>query len=161
MPEIESGSRQDQHIEFQVYMGNGVLQFMLLSGNIHQFQEKVIGIIVHIFSTPIMMSTLVTPFLCPVQLGALAVFIRQTNIIWMLFVLCTKVINISLGHQRDSMKDDESIEKTNQINPKNSVIMSSNLRKRKSNGNADIHKRARPRAISVSMAPKPGFLLHG
>ncbi|XP_021912123.1 dol-P-Glc:Glc(2)Man(9)GlcNAc(2)-PP-Dol alpha-1,2-glucosyltransferase isoform X2 [Carica papaya] len=90
-------------------------------------------------------------------LGALAVFIRQTNIIWMLFVLCTKVINISLGHQRDSMKDDESIEKTNQINPKNSVIMSSNLRKRKSNGNADIHKRARPRAISVSMAPKPGL----
>ncbi|KAJ6331673.1 hypothetical protein OIU76_010125 [Salix suchowensis] len=37
-------------------------------------------------------------------LGAYAVFIRQTNIVWMLFVACTGVMDITLAHQRESLK---------------------------------------------------------
>ncbi|KAJ6699601.1 ALPHA-12-GLUCOSYLTRANSFERASE ALG10 [Salix purpurea] len=35
-------------------------------------------------------------------LGAYAVFIRQTNIVWMLFVACTGVMDITLAHQREN-----------------------------------------------------------
>ncbi|RZB52533.1 Dol-P-Glc:Glc(2)Man(9)GlcNAc(2)-PP-Dol alpha-1,2-glucosyltransferase isoform D [Glycine soja] len=40
-------------------------------------------------------------------IGAFAVVIRQTNIIWVLFVACTGIINISVAHAKHSTKTDE------------------------------------------------------
>lgn len=71
------------------------------------------------------------------QLGALAVVIRQTNIVWILFVCCCEVINITLVGQRDKIDVDDtdySVRKNSRPTPKNSV---SNLRKRKVSTAAD------------------------
>lgn len=71
------------------------------------------------------------------QLGALAVVIRQTNIIWILFVCCNEVINITLAGQKEKIDGDDtdfSIRKNSRVTPKNSV---SNLRKRKVSSSAD------------------------
>ncbi|XP_062095641.1 dol-P-Glc:Glc(2)Man(9)GlcNAc(2)-PP-Dol alpha-1,2-glucosyltransferase [Humulus lupulus] len=73
-------------------------------------------------------------------LGALAVVIRQTNIIWMLFVASSEVINITLGQQRDKVDIDDasvSIRKNGQQAPENNAILSSNLRKRKISSKVD------------------------
>lgn len=70
-------------------------------------------------------------------LGALAVVIRQTNIIWLLFVCCNEVINITLAGQKEKIDGDDtdfSIRKNSRVTPKNSV---SNLRKRKVSSSAD------------------------
>ncbi|XP_019462271.1 PREDICTED: dol-P-Glc:Glc(2)Man(9)GlcNAc(2)-PP-Dol alpha-1,2-glucosyltransferase isoform X1 [Lupinus angustifolius] len=40
--------------------------------------------------------------------GAFAVVIRQTNIIWVLFVACTAIIDISLMHRKDNARTTES-----------------------------------------------------
>lgn len=43
-----------------------------------------------------------------IQIGALAVVIRQTNIIWVLLVACTGIINISLTHGKKNTKSVKS-----------------------------------------------------
>ncbi|XP_012091633.1 dol-P-Glc:Glc(2)Man(9)GlcNAc(2)-PP-Dol alpha-1,2-glucosyltransferase isoform X2 [Jatropha curcas] len=66
-------------------------------------------------------------------LGAFAVFIRQTNIIWMLFVACTGVIDTTLVHQIKNVKADELDESgkgTVRLIPNNSVSASSGMRRR-------------------------------
>ncbi|XP_044495523.1 dol-P-Glc:Glc(2)Man(9)GlcNAc(2)-PP-Dol alpha-1,2-glucosyltransferase isoform X1 [Mangifera indica] len=71
-------------------------------------------------------------------LGTLAVFIRQTNIIWMLFVACTGIINITLAHSRSVKKVDNShvsVRKISHLTPSSTAMVISNLRKRKSKGN--------------------------
>ena len=68
------------------------------------------------------------------QLGALSVVVRQTNIIWMLFVACTGVIDIALVHPRGNMKADdfhESIRNSGSPTPKKSITGEPKLRKRK------------------------------
>ncbi|XP_050381341.1 dol-P-Glc:Glc(2)Man(9)GlcNAc(2)-PP-Dol alpha-1,2-glucosyltransferase [Argentina anserina] len=72
-------------------------------------------------------------------LGALAVVIRQTNIVWILFVCCSEVINITLVGQRDKIDVDDAdflVVESSRPTPKNSV---SNLRKRKVNSSADTN----------------------
>lgn len=74
------------------------------------------------------------------QLGVLAVVIRQTNIVWMLFVCCCEVINITLGGQRDKIDVDDtdfSIRKNVELTPANSITLGSNLRKRKLRSSVD------------------------
>ncbi|KAI5325615.1 PREDICTED: dol-P-Glc Glc(2)Man(9)GlcNAc(2)-PP-Dol [Prunus dulcis] len=73
-------------------------------------------------------------------LGVLAVVIRQTNIVWMLFVCCCEVINITLGGQRDKIDVDDtdfSIRKNVELTPANSITLGSNLRKRKLRSSVD------------------------
>ncbi|PON38565.1 Alpha-2-glucosyltransferase Alg [Parasponia andersonii] len=89
-------------------------------------------------------------------LGALAVAIRQTNMIWMLFVASSGVINITLGHQRDKLDNDDtgaSIRKNGQQAPENSAILSSNLRRRKTSGRVDagVHLKATRSASSEGL----------
>ena len=77
------------------------------------------------------------------QLGAMAVVVRQTNIIWMFFVACSGVIDITMAHQRDNVKVDnlKVPNKDTSLSTFNtSVYVSSNLRKRKSRGNAEANK---------------------
>ncbi|CAL2268033.1 unnamed protein product [Prunus armeniaca] len=74
------------------------------------------------------------------QLGVMAVVIRQTNIVWMLFVCCCEVINITLGGQRDKIDVDDtdfSTRKNVELTPANSITLGSNLRKRKLRSSVD------------------------
>lgn len=69
------------------------------------------------------------------QLGAFAVLIRQTNIIWMIFVACIGVINITLAHRRIGAEVNEnhvSERKNDFLTSTSSISVGSNLRKRKS-----------------------------
>ncbi|XWS55667.1 hypothetical protein CRYUN_Cryun09bG0020700 [Craigia yunnanensis] len=82
-------------------------------------------------------------YLFSALLGAMAVVIRQTNIIWMLFVACSGVIDITMAHQRENVKVDNlkvSNKDTSLSTFNTSVNVSSNLRKRKSRGNAEANK---------------------
>ncbi|XP_010534313.1 PREDICTED: dol-P-Glc:Glc(2)Man(9)GlcNAc(2)-PP-Dol alpha-1,2-glucosyltransferase isoform X2 [Tarenaya hassleriana] len=71
-------------------------------------------------------------------LGTLAVFIRQTNVIWMLFAVCSGVIDITLSGVRDREEIHESSQEKNQPPNSKGATMRSNLRKRKSNGFQDM-----------------------
>lgn len=78
-------------------------------------------------------------------LGALAVVIRQTNIIWMLFVACVGVIDITLVHQRNKMKVnkneiDAAIRESDRLTSSNNVTRSLNFRKRKFGSTLDTDK---------------------
>ncbi|GMI71311.1 homolog of yeast ALG10 [Hibiscus trionum] len=82
-------------------------------------------------------------YLFSALLGAMAVVIRQTNIIWMLFVACSEVIDITTAHQRDSVEVDDlkaSNKGTILSTVNTGVNVSSNLRKRKSKGIAKTNK---------------------
>ncbi|KAF3439483.1 hypothetical protein FNV43_RR17761 [Rhamnella rubrinervis] len=73
-------------------------------------------------------------------LGSLAVAIRQTNIIWILFVACSGIIDLTLAYRRDKINvrgiDASSKEKGQQA-PMNKVDLRSSLRKRKSSSSED------------------------
>ncbi|KAL5549970.1 hypothetical protein UlMin_000146 [Ulmus minor] len=90
-------------------------------------------------------------------LGALAVSIRQTNILWVLFVASSGIINITLGHKRDEIDIgdvDASTMKSGHQAPVNSISFGSNLRKRKNSGRVDtsVHP------TSARSAPSKSFM---
>ncbi|MBA0856812.1 hypothetical protein Goshw_003458 [Gossypium schwendimanii] len=94
-------------------------------------------------------------YLFSALLGAMSVVIRQTNIIWMLFVACSGVIDITMAHQKDSVEVDNSKASnkgTNLSALNTSVNVSSNLKRRKSRGNskANQHIFYPPNASSAS-----------
>ncbi|XP_075487886.1 dol-P-Glc:Glc(2)Man(9)GlcNAc(2)-PP-Dol alpha-1,2-glucosyltransferase isoform X1 [Primulina tabacum] len=70
-------------------------------------------------------------------LGALSVLMRQTNIIWMLFVACAAVIDFTHSHKNDCLKVDKpsmSKEKDTQPTDNRGASVATKLRKRR-NGN--------------------------
>ncbi|KAL5807126.1 hypothetical protein ACOSQ4_029859 [Xanthoceras sorbifolium] len=94
-------------------------------------------------------------------LGVLAVIIRQTNIIWMLFVACTGVIDITLADRRNDEKVDDSnvlIRKNYRLVATSSVTMGSNLRKRKSDSAVNKSDISMPRTSTSSTTQKSGLL---
>ncbi|KAI9154113.1 hypothetical protein LWI28_021129 [Acer negundo] len=94
-------------------------------------------------------------------LGALAVTIRQTNIIWILFVACTGVIDITLADKRDDEKVGDSyvsIRTDNRLTSTSRVTMGSSLRKRKSDGAVDKSDMSVPRTSTFSTTQKSGLL---
>ncbi|XP_022744551.1 dol-P-Glc:Glc(2)Man(9)GlcNAc(2)-PP-Dol alpha-1,2-glucosyltransferase-like isoform X2 [Durio zibethinus] len=100
-------------------------------------------------------------YLFSALLGAVAVLIRQTNIIWMLFVACSGVIDITMAHQRDYMEVDNlktSNKSTGLSTFNTNVNVSSNLRKRKSRGNAEANKHSFYWTNTSSTARTSGLL---
>ncbi|KAL4642653.1 hypothetical protein ACB092_02G035900 [Castanea dentata] len=94
-------------------------------------------------------------------LGALAVVIRQTNIVWMLFVACTGVINITLVRPRDNVEVndiDTAIRKSNQSTSNDDVKSGSNLRQRKFSNSPGADKHSMPSASLVSTNHSSGLL---
>ncbi|KAG5242972.1 dol-P-Glc:Glc(2)Man(9)GlcNAc(2)-PP-Dol alpha-1,2-glucosyltransferase [Salix suchowensis] len=94
-------------------------------------------------------------------LGAYAVFIRQTNIVWMLFVACTGVMDITLAHQRESLKVDNLNTTGNKIGhsvPSNRIIVGSNMRRRKPNSAVDNSKSSMTSTLTYSTSHSLGFL---
>ncbi|XP_021835936.2 dol-P-Glc:Glc(2)Man(9)GlcNAc(2)-PP-Dol alpha-1,2-glucosyltransferase isoform X2 [Spinacia oleracea] len=73
-------------------------------------------------------------------MGALAVCIRQTNIIWMLFVACDGVIDMLLVNRQSVgiQKSDISIAEKNRISPKDNFSAKPGVRRRKMKGTQDV-----------------------
>ena len=95
------------------------------------------------------------------QLGALAVVIRQTNIVWMLFVACTGVINVTLVRPRDNVEVndiDTAIRKSNRSTSNDDVTSGSNLRLRKFSNSLGTDKHSMPSASLVSANHSSGLL---
>ncbi|XP_075652892.1 dol-P-Glc:Glc(2)Man(9)GlcNAc(2)-PP-Dol alpha-1,2-glucosyltransferase-like isoform X4 [Castanea sativa] len=98
---------------------------------------------------------------CSGKLGALAVVIRQTNIVWMLFVACTGVINITLVRPRDNVEVndiDTAIRKSNQSTSNDDLKSGSNLRQRKFSNSPGADKHSMPSASLVSTNHSSGLL---
>ncbi|XP_059427953.1 dol-P-Glc:Glc(2)Man(9)GlcNAc(2)-PP-Dol alpha-1,2-glucosyltransferase [Corylus avellana] len=96
-------------------------------------------------------------------LGALAVVIRQTNIIWMFFVACIGVIDATLTHERDKIEVNENeidaaIRKTDRLTSKNNVTWGLNLRKRKFSSALDTDKHSIPSTSIFSANHMSGLL---
>lgn len=89
----------------------------------------------------------------------MAVIIRQTNIIWMVFVACTGVIDVTLPHQRDDVKVDDfdEISKSRPISPSKRRPIGSNLRNRKFSSAVDTVNNSIPSIDQSSTAGSPGF----
>ncbi|KAL2336625.1 hypothetical protein Fmac_011071 [Flemingia macrophylla] len=87
-------------------------------------------------------------------IGAFAVVIRQTNIIWVLFVACTEIINISATHGKKDMKTTESYVsiKHGWGYATGTSIEGVNLRRRKTVKSGDTIKQS-----SSSHASSPSF----
>ncbi|KAL3628633.1 hypothetical protein CASFOL_027679 [Castilleja foliolosa] len=93
-------------------------------------------------------------------LGALSVLIRQTNIIWVLFVACTGVIEFAQCHQKNSAEVDDisaSKEKDDISAPHDDVPTTSNLRKRRGNSGPKSRDKLSPHKY-VSMTSSSGLL---
>ncbi|KAG2690543.1 hypothetical protein I3760_09G191800 [Carya illinoinensis] len=94
-------------------------------------------------------------------LGALAVVIRQTNIIWMLFVACAGVMDATLTRQKNNVEVndiDTEIRKTGRITSNNNVTWALNLRKRKLSTALDTDEHSIPRTSLFSANQKSGLL---
>ncbi|XP_023518927.1 dol-P-Glc:Glc(2)Man(9)GlcNAc(2)-PP-Dol alpha-1,2-glucosyltransferase [Cucurbita pepo subsp. pepo] len=93
--------------------------------------------------------------------GISAVVIRQTNIIWMLFVACSAVIDTTLTCHDDNIQmheNDVMVEESNPLNAKGSPISRANLRKRKFNSTKDAGKQFRHSTRSSSIDQKSGLM---
>lgn len=66
--------------------------------------------------------------------GALAVTIRQTNIIWMLFVACSGILDVTLSHQSEVARENNLPVPLGEKNPTyiDNIAANQGLRKRKS-----------------------------
>ncbi|KAL2250517.1 UNVERIFIED_CONTAM: Dol-P-Glc:Glc(2)Man(9)GlcNAc(2)-PP-Dol alpha-1,2-glucosyltransferase [Sesamum indicum] len=98
-------------------------------------------------------------FLLSSLLGALSVLIRQTNIIWMLFVACAGVIEFAESHQRNSAEVvdfSRSREKDDLFANRKGASMISNLRKRRA-GSGARDKNKFPSQITIPMTHSSGL----
>ncbi|XP_048230999.1 dol-P-Glc:Glc(2)Man(9)GlcNAc(2)-PP-Dol alpha-1,2-glucosyltransferase isoform X2 [Ricinus communis] len=94
-------------------------------------------------------------------LGAFAVFIRQTNVIWMVFVACSGIIDFTLNNQTKNLKVDVLIESGKEIGdliPYNSVTTGSNMRRRKPSRAVDPSKYLKTTMNSSSRTDSTGLL---
>lgn len=90
----------------------------------------------------------------PLQLGTFAVFMRQTNIIWVLFIACSGVLGIVFSTQRDNAEvgylDSASVKESQQIDS-SYLVAASNLRRRKVTKTGDVAEYTVPASDSASI----------
>ncbi|KAB1224100.1 Dol-P-Glc:Glc(2)Man(9)GlcNAc(2)-PP-Dol alpha-1,2-glucosyltransferase [Morella rubra] len=94
-------------------------------------------------------------------LGALAVFIRQTNIIWMLFVACTGVIDSTITHPKNNVEvnDIDAVRReTDTLTSNNNVPWGLDLRRRKLSKVLDADEHSIPSTSVFSANPTSGLL---
>ncbi|KAM7468084.1 hypothetical protein LguiB_015646 [Lonicera macranthoides] len=99
-------------------------------------------------------------YLFSALLGALAVLLRQTNIIWMLFVACSGVIDYTTAHQKDKIQltyTNEADKKDGKLASNKGVKVGSNLRKRSVGNLADAVDHSITGTHSVSVPHSPGL----
>ncbi|KAK6942960.1 Alpha-2-glucosyltransferase Alg10 [Dillenia turbinata] len=92
-------------------------------------------------------------------LGAFAVFIRQTNVVWVLFVACSGVINITLGKAKEKANESNKlVRKSEGLSTKDGATALSNVRKRKSSAAANNFNSSTTSIMSSSTISLSGFL---
>lgn len=94
------------------------------------------------------------------QVGALAVFIRQTNIIWMLFVACTGVIDSTITHPKNNVEvnDIDAVRReTDTLTSNNNVPWGLDLRRRKLSKVLDADEHSIPSTSVFSANPTSGL----
>ncbi|WCJ27065.1 Dol-P-Glc:Glc(2)Man(9)GlcNAc(2)-PP-Dol alpha-1 2-glucosyltransferase [Euphorbia peplus] len=94
-------------------------------------------------------------------IGVIAVLIRQTNIIWMLFVACIGIIDITLAHENKNAKADELKQlsnETGQLISRKSVTSGSNVRKRNTNNTVKTSTHMKVTENDSSKIHSSGFL---
>lgn len=74
------------------------------------------------------------------QIGGFSVLIRQTNIVWILFIACTGVIDLTLSHQKKNPEFDNFKVKDVHSSSQKDVTSGSNLRKRRHSSPVDTPK---------------------
>ncbi|XP_010490692.1 PREDICTED: dol-P-Glc:Glc(2)Man(9)GlcNAc(2)-PP-Dol alpha-1,2-glucosyltransferase-like [Camelina sativa] len=90
--------------------------------------------------------------------GTLAVFIRQTNVVWMLFVACSGVIDFILDSTRQKEKEKVN-QDLHQASDMKGTTLRSNLRKRKPDSSSDASDRSN-HVKTVSFAEDTSGLLY-
>lgn len=75
--------------------------------------------------------------------GALAIFIRQTNVVWMLFVACSGVLDFTLDSPRQKQKQKVDQDSHHQSKDGKEATLRSSLRKRKPDSSLDRFDRAK------------------
>ncbi|GAB4833806.1 hypothetical protein Ancab_032055 [Ancistrocladus abbreviatus] len=90
-------------------------------------------------------------------LGALAVFIRQTNIIWMLFVACSGVIDITLNQQTNDVSG-ASFREKGSYNSNDDSTTNIGLRKRKFKKPEIATNHAVPQKATISRTQDSGLM---
>ncbi|GAA0139938.1 transferase [Lithospermum erythrorhizon] len=93
--------------------------------------------------------------------GALAVLMRQTNIIWMGFIACTYVIDLTLSRPKEFNRldiSDISVRSDAGLISKNGSATASKLRKRKVTGPVDIPNYSRMQKTLSSAIPSSGLV---
>lgn len=89
------------------------------------------------------------------QIGAFSVVIRQTNIIWVLFVACAGIIDIAMTHGNVSARRPEldvPINKPGLAYASSNNSVGLNLRKRKGAKAVDTIKSSSPNAHTSSLS---------
>lgn len=91
------------------------------------------------------------------QLGGFSVFIRQTNIVWILFIACTGIIDLTLLHQKENTKFDNF--KVKDVHPlsQRDVKAGFNLRKRRQNSPVDTPKLLSPEETISTLPHSAGI----
>ncbi|KAF5729175.1 alpha-1 2-glucosyltransferase-like [Tripterygium wilfordii] len=92
-------------------------------------------------------------------LGAVAVVIRQTNVVWVLFVVCTGVID--LGNERNKIKVDGPLlsnRETGHATMTSRITLGSNLKQRKSSGVVEIDNYSTSSQSAFLRTQSSGFL---
>ncbi|KAK9671190.1 hypothetical protein RND81_12G012200 [Saponaria officinalis] len=93
-------------------------------------------------------------------LGAVAICIRQTNVIWMLFVVCSSVIEMLLVHQKHSssreseVSDGEEVSTTSEFDS----AVKTGLRRRKSSVNVPTPGISSRHEADISKSYLPGLI---
>ncbi|OVA06260.1 Glucosyltransferase Alg10 [Macleaya cordata] len=95
-------------------------------------------------------------------LGALAILVRQTNVIWMLFVACCGAINLTLppNHKVNVQLDDHDapVRKNDWLPEKKSMPVGPNLRKRKMDSTSISVNHSIPKMNDLSLRHTSGLL---
>ncbi|KAK6943667.1 Alpha-2-glucosyltransferase Alg10 [Dillenia turbinata] len=92
-------------------------------------------------------------------LGALAVFIRQANVVWVLFVTCSGVINITLAKAKEKANEScKPVGKSEELSSKVRAAALSNVRKRKSTAAPNALNSSTTSIMSSSVISSSGFL---
>ncbi|CAO2822350.1 unnamed protein product [Amaranthus hypochondriacus] len=91
-------------------------------------------------------------------LGALAVCIRQTNVIWMLFVACDGIIDMLLVGNQNIQKSNTYIAEKNQVTPKDDFAAKPGVRRRKMKSIEEVSRPEITRPIALSLSHFSGLL---
>ncbi|KAI3995847.1 hypothetical protein MKX01_020382 [Papaver californicum] len=92
-------------------------------------------------------------------LGAIAILVRQTNVVWMLFVACSGIINFTLlPNHKDKVQQDVSVREYDGLADNKVTSVNANLRKRKMDKPSNVVKNPIPKSVDSTSLYTSGLL---